>query len=392
MPAATPRTPSRPARRSVPPTELSMVGGAGRSGPSRPLTPIPGLGRGSGRRAESSAGCARSPRSWRRGARRGRHRQGVPAPALSGNNTTLVASTGDRAAGEPLPCLSRRRCSRRRRCRGPRARCMEKQGRMDCPALPPGWKKEEVIRKSGLSAGKSDVYYFSPSGKKFRSKPQLARYLGNTVDLSSFDFRTGKMMPSKLQKNKQRLRNDSLNQNKGKPDLNTTLPIRQTASIFKQPVTKVTNHPSNKVRSDPQRVTEQPRQLFWEKRLQGLSASDVSEQIIKSMELPKGLQGVGPGNNDDTLLSAVASALHTSSAPITGQLSAAVEKNPAVWLNTSQPLCKAFIVTDDDIRKQEERVQQVRKKLEEALMADILSRAADTTKDLDVEMDNGEEA
>ncbi|XP_015337855.2 methyl-CpG-binding domain protein 2 [Marmota marmota marmota] len=273
--------------------------------------------------------------------------------------------------------------------RGPRA--TESGKRMDCPALPPGWKKEEVIRKSGLSAGKSDVYYFSPSGKKFRSKPQLARYLGNTVDLSSFDFRTGKMMPSKLQKNKQRLRNDPLNQNKGKPDLNTTLPIRQTASIFKQPVTKVTNHPSNKVKSDPQRMNEQPRQLFWEKRLQGLSASDVTEQIIKTMELPKGLQGVGPGSNDETLLSAVASALHTSSAPITGQVSAAVEKNPAVWLNTSQPLCKAFIVTDEDIRKQEERVQQVRKKLEEALMADILSRAADT-EEMDVEMDSGDEA
>lgn len=47
----------------------------------------------------------------------------------------------------------------------------------------------------------------------------------------------------------------------GKPDLNTTLPIRQTASIFKQPVTKVTNHPNNKVKSDPQRVNEQPRQV-----------------------------------------------------------------------------------------------------------------------------------
>ncbi|XP_075442593.1 methyl-CpG-binding domain protein 2 isoform X6 [Ascaphus truei] len=216
---------------------------------------------------------------------------------------------------------------------------------MECPALPPGWKKEEVIRKSGLSAGKSDVYYFSPSGKKFRSKPQLARYLGNTVDLNSFDFRTGKMMPSKLQKNKQRLRNDPLNQNK----------------------------------------------LFWEKRLQGLCASDVTEQIIRSMELPKGLQGVGPGNNDNTLLSAIASALHTSSAPITGQLSAAVEKNPAVWLNTSQPLCKAFIVTDEDIRKQEERVQQVRKKLEDALMADMLAHAAESANNTDVDMDSGDD-
>ncbi|XP_062471386.1 methyl-CpG-binding domain protein 2 [Pezoporus occidentalis] len=200
------------------------------------------------------------------------------------------------------------------------------------------------------------------------------------------------MMPSKLQKNKQKLRTEALNPTKGKPDLNTSLPIRQTASIFKQPVTKVTNHPGNKVRADPQRVMDQPRQLFWEKRLQGLSASDVSEEIIGAMELPKGLQGVGPGSTADAVLPAVASALHTSSAPITGQLSAAVEKNPAVWLNTAQPLCRAFVVTDDDIRKQEERVQQVRKRLEEALMADILSRAADTARDGDTDVGHGGEA
>lgn len=47
----------------------------------------------------------------------------------------------------------------------------------------------------------------------------------------------------------------------GKPDLNTALPIRQTASIFKQPVTKVTSHPGNKVKTDSQRATEQPRQV-----------------------------------------------------------------------------------------------------------------------------------
>ncbi|KFW00487.1 Methyl-CpG-binding domain protein 2, partial [Eurypyga helias] len=79
-----------------------------------------------------------------------------------------------------------------------------------------------------------------------------------------------------------------------------------------------------------------------------ISATEVSDEM--RMVTVIFVLGVGPGNNDDTLLSAVASALHTSSAPITGQLSAAVEKNPAVWLNTSQPLCKAFIVTDDDIR------------------------------------------
>ncbi|XP_047426156.1 methyl-CpG-binding domain protein 2 isoform X3 [Mugil cephalus] len=234
---------------------------------------------------------------------------------------------------------------------------MMERRRTDCPALPPGWKKEEVIRKSGLSAGKSDVYYYSPTGKKFRSKPQLSRYLGNTVDLACFDFRTGKMMPGKLQKNKQRFKHDPLSLAKGgKPDLNTSLPIRQTASIFKQPVTKVTSHPSNKVKTDLQRATEQPRQLFWEKRLKGLRSSDVTEQVLRTMRLPKGVQtlsflaGIGPDSSDDTLLSAIASALHMSSVPIMGQTSGAAEKNPAIWLNTSQPLCKAFTITDEHIR------------------------------------------
>uniref|UniRef100_G3UCB8 Methyl-CpG binding domain protein 3 n=1 Tax=Loxodonta africana TaxID=9785 RepID=G3UCB8_LOXAF len=246
---------------------------------------------------------------------------------------------------------------------------------------------KEVPRRSGLSAGHRDVFYYSPSGKKFRSKPQLARYLGGSMDLSTFDFRTGRMLMSKVNKSRQRMRYDSSTQVKGKPDLNTALPVRQTASIFKQPVTKITNHPSNKVKSDPQKAVDQPRQLFWEKKLSGLNAFDIAEELVKTMDLPKGLQGVGPGCTDETLLSAIASALHTSTMPITGQLSAAVEKNPGVWLNTTQPLCKAFMVTDEDIRKQEELVQQVRKRLEEALMADMLAHVEELARDGEAPLD-----
>uniref|UniRef100_A0A8C2IUD6 Methyl-CpG binding domain protein 3a n=1 Tax=Cyprinus carpio TaxID=7962 RepID=A0A8C2IUD6_CYPCA len=155
------------------------------------------------------------------------------------------------------------------------------------------------------------------------------------MDLSSFDFRTGKMLMSKLNKNRQRLRFDH-GQSKGKPDLNTSLPVRQTASIFN----------SKKIKKEPLSISP----LFWEKKLSGLNTYDIAEELVKTMDLPKGVQGVGPGYTDKTLLSALASALHTSSAPITGQLSAAVEKNPGVWLNTTQPLCKAFMVTDEDIR------------------------------------------
>ncbi|XP_024595852.1 methyl-CpG-binding domain protein 3 [Neophocaena asiaeorientalis asiaeorientalis] len=202
------------------------------------------------------------------------------------------------------------------------------------------------------------------------------------MDLSTFDFRTGKMLMGKMNKSRQRVRYDSPSQVKGKPDLNTALPVRQTASIFKQPVTKITNHPSNKVKSDPQKAVEQPRQLFWEKKLSGLNAFDIAEELVKTMDLPKGLQGVGPGCTDETLLSAIASALHTSTMPITGQLSAAVEKNPGVWLNTAQPLCKAFCVMSSCVRRrQEELVQQVRKRLEEALMADMLAHVEELARD-----------
>jgi len=56
--------------------------------------------------------------------------------------------------------------------------------KFDCTVLPKGWVREEIIRQTGLSAGKVDVVYYSPSGKKFKTKPQLSRHLGDSFDLS----------------------------------------------------------------------------------------------------------------------------------------------------------------------------------------------------------------
>lgn len=72
-----------------------------------------------------------------------------------------------------------------------------------------------------------------------------------------------------------------------RPDVSLVPPIRQTASIFKQPVTVHRNHDS-KVKTDLKHGTsqEKPKQLFWEKRLEVklLQISQFSFKLRKNME------------------------------------------------------------------------------------------------------------
>eukprot|EP00434_Breviolum_minutum_P025594 symbB.v1.2.022612.t2/scaffold2017.1/size92264/3 len=41
-----------------------------------------------------------------------------------------------------------------------------------------GWTIKTKVRKKGTSAGQVDVYWFSKSGEKFRSMPEVARHFG----------------------------------------------------------------------------------------------------------------------------------------------------------------------------------------------------------------------
>jgi len=152
-------------------------------------------------------------------------------------------------------------------------------------------------------------------------------------------------------------------------DASLVPPIRQTASIFKQPVTVIKTQ-EGKVKSDLKHgAQEKPKQLFWEKRLENFQACDSEGTEFTLIDLPKQLKPVGPHVKDQTLFQSVATALHSSMHPVTGQTSSktALTTNPGVFVNPDQPLLYACSITEDDIRKQEDRVQLARKKLQEAL-------------------------
>nr|CAG4646494.1 EOG090X0BDJ [Macrothrix elegans] len=239
--------------------------------------------------------------------------------------------------------------------------------RFECNALPKGWTREEVIRRTGLSAGTKDVYYYSPTGKKFVTKPQLVRHLGDTVDLTTFDFKTGKINAVLLRKNRKKAQPDL---SRGiRNDLTIQPPIRQTASIFKQPVTVIKSMEC-KVRQDLKHgKQEKPRQLFWEKRLENMTFEEAGTG--EESQLPSNIKPIGPYVTGETALQSLISSLHTviQGVSITGQTGSksALEKNAGVFLNPDQPLVQALVISESDIRKQEERVLSARQRLQEAL-------------------------
>ena len=203
--------------------------------------------------------------------------------------------------------------------------------RVECPALPRGWVREEVLRTGGLSAGKFDVYYYPPGGKvKCRSKPEMMKVLGDSLDLSNFDYTQGVFISSiiKPRGNKQKPGLGQPEPVKGgrNSNINSLIPpIRQTASIFKQPVTLVKDTES-KVKNDVAKQSssskEKPRQLFWEKRLDGIAAKSVNDQDILPMNLPESIKSLAvvEDSSTNTLLASISTALHLGTSPVTGQV------------------------------------------------------------------------
>ncbi|GLD62183.1 uncharacterized protein AKAME5_001393100, partial [Lates japonicus] len=73
-----------------------------------------------------------------------------------------------------------------------RKRSHADEGWEDWPVLGEGWKRREVVRRSGSSIGQKDVYYLGPQGNRVRSRVELTLVLDGQLDLTTFEYKTGK--------------------------------------------------------------------------------------------------------------------------------------------------------------------------------------------------------
>ncbi|OUC44614.1 hypothetical protein D917_08955 [Trichinella nativa] len=149
-------------------------------------------------------------------------------------------------------------------------------------------------------------------------------------------------------------------------------PLRQTASVLKQPVTIVTTSSKNtkpapavELKRATGRLTK-PQQLFALKRLDRLRACT----FLSPLDLSNCL-AIGPGINEETATLSLAAALQspTHGIPVTGQTGPkrSLDANPSVNINAEQPLIQTVVISEQDVLNQEERVLNARRRLEDAL-------------------------
>ncbi|CAH8875731.1 unnamed protein product [Trichobilharzia szidati] len=235
-------------------------------------------------------------------------------------------------------------------------------------SLPPGWKREECMRPNGLCTGKSYVYYISPQNQIVRNKQEMQTILGDSYDIGLFDWRLGKFTLNRRTKQSEEQATDASSAKAPRVDNQPLLSKRRCPYPIHeiQPV-MVRSYPECKRIDGENENLESPRQLFWERRLAGIAAVDSETgEPFKPISLPRGIQSAGaPGYQSTQLLQSLVHALSNQNNPVIGQEQdpSDIENDPCATLNHSQPMIKTFIVTDDDIRRQEARVKELRRRL-----------------------------
>lgn len=82
---------------------------------------------------------------------------------------------------------------------------------------------------------------------------------------------------------------------------------------------------------------------------------------------------MGPELATESVLQSISAALHLNTVPVTGQSSSrsSIQKNPGVNIDASQPHIQQMLVSEDDIQRQEQRVIDARRRLQDALREEM---------------------
>jgi len=260
--------------------------------------------------------------------------------------------------------------------------------RTKATGLPDGWVKEVVVRKNGASAGKSDVYYYSPEGRKCRSKPQMMQYLPDNFDIDNFDFRGSSNTDRLLKKRNKRKNGFNFGKEFNIPG-SSSKPTRQTKksrenipiSVLntvnvendrrKREVKRVPRMEMESKRRRAEALTQRhskPKQLFWQSRLQQLNARNkLTEKPTEPAKLDNVMKNLLPGSNNQSLLNSLWYSLFLNN-KVSGQHASlnALRKHPTALVNPDQPFTAPFNVNEELLREQERRVEMARRKLCEA--------------------------
>ncbi|GMT28119.1 hypothetical protein PFISCL1PPCAC_19416, partial [Pristionchus fissidentatus] len=166
----------------------------------------------------------------------------------------------------------------------------------------------------------------------------------------------------------------------------TVAPWRKTVSIFKQPVTLVhtTRSRDNKKPTNEQLKRakdgnqQKPVQLMWAKSLEGIEAvvplhiadkiDTANDALPSKLELPTRISPATSIVSTEAASASFCFAIHNPhGGVVSGQKNDAktIEGNPKGTIETEQPLTTAITVMDEDVKGQERRVIDARKRLQE---------------------------
>lgn len=212
--------------------------------------------------------------------------------------------------------------------------------------LPKGWKKEERLVQRGIRAGMPELTYGPTSvnsemskeaaGRRFKSKLELQRFLGEKYDMSLLDYRTGKLNQAALRKQRRIKSLQAQPHNylsAAKYDAFLNAPLRQLANPLKQHSVSLVNtqkneptpsyilNPVSLLDGTPatatilQQLTQsqiialskdldrpKPTQLFWELRFSHLKPHDIEYDDQSGLKLDIDLENIPKCNFNSNIV------------------------------------------------------------------------------------------